>query len=180
MLPCSGMSVFKTLRGLQQLDLTDTMVADPGMQHITRLKDLKTLSLAYSSESSALPADSQLQQTPCRLSAVQFSVASQIGHGHTDCRLAHGCLPGSLEAAAAVRSAHTWIPVSSSVFRFARMFTSSVPLPDGKAVTNPLLQSWLISRCLLTDHTVPVVQRHAASACSGDLGPSVLRSCKFD
>ena len=50
MLPCSGMSVFKMLRGIQQLDLTYTMVADPGMQHITRLKDLKTLSLAYSSE----------------------------------------------------------------------------------------------------------------------------------
>ncbi len=62
MLPCSGMSVFKTLRGIQQLDLTDTMVADPGMQHITRLKDLKNLSLAYSSESKCLKSPQTLSQ----------------------------------------------------------------------------------------------------------------------
>ena len=62
MLPCRGMSVFKTLRGIQQLDLTDTMVADPGMQHITRLKDLKTLSLAYSSESKCLKPQQTLSR----------------------------------------------------------------------------------------------------------------------
>ena len=59
---CRGMSVFKTLRGIQQLDLTDTMVADPGMQHITRLKDLKNLSLAYSSESKCLKPQQTLSR----------------------------------------------------------------------------------------------------------------------
>ena len=65
MLPCSGMGVFKTLRGIQQLDLTDTMVADPGMQHITRLKDLKNLSLAYSSKSKCLKPLQTLSQADC-------------------------------------------------------------------------------------------------------------------
>lgn len=99
MLPCSGMSVFKTLRGIQQLDLTDTMVADPGMQHITRLKDLKNLSLAYSSESKCLKSLQTLSQ------AGFCSVFRLDAQAH--CRFAHDCLPGSSEAATALCPAQT-------------------------------------------------------------------------
>ena len=89
MLPCSGMSVFKTLRGIQQLDLTDTMVADPGMQHITRLKDLKNLSLAYSSEAKSLQDPNQADPCgvlywpwPCLLQACPCLLAWQPGGSH--------------------------------------------------------------------------------------------------
>ena len=49
-------SLFSVMRGIQKLDLSDTVVRDDAMQAVAQLSNLNTLNLAYSGTPAPPPA----------------------------------------------------------------------------------------------------------------------------